>query len=316
MAHPKRRAFQHIMEDSSRALFREKIPAAWVIRQYAPDYGIDLAVELFGPLDTTDGSADTLGEHLFVQLKSVAKTEIKTERVYSRGNVAKGTLREDKSDYLDIDVLKLEIDTNELFTIETMGHGVPVLLVLTTLDTRRMFFVCLNDLIDKVIIPEDPNYGAKQSKVINVPVRNEFNGGPVGLTAFQFYAKRQKLYAAFNLFEYQRNELEYAMQGDHRFLHSMLLHFDRLLLRLDIWDDANKWGWELVSWYAGQLGNWRTAMAGEGLTDRVIADAHRIWTGLVALGHTYEEICREWFLPTNLAQYTSYPQFPEKNSRF
>lgn len=306
-----------MMEDDSRTLFLSKLPREWVVHEYKPDYGIDLALELFSPEDPKDGAADTLGEHLFVQLKSVAKSEAKTIRVFSRGNVAKGGLTERKTDYLDIEVMKLQIETNELFTVETMGHGVPVLLVLTALDTQRVFFVCLNDLIDKVLIPQDNEYAEKQSKVIDIPVRNELNGGPVGLTALRFYAKRPKVYAAFNLFEYQRSELNYGVNElNQQQLHAMLLHFDRILQRLDIWNDPVSWGWGLVGWYADQLNTWRANLQRDGLTAQIVADTFRIWDGLVALGHTYEEICREWFLPTNLSMYLSYPERPTENSGF
>jgi hypothetical protein len=61
-----------------------------VIRPYHRDYGIDYVVELFNYVDEEQRMAETLGEHVFVQLKSVRRTEIETVAVYGRGNVAKG----------------------------------------------------------------------------------------------------------------------------------------------------------------------------------------------------------------------------------
>ena len=152
--------------------------------------------------------AETLGEHVFVQLKSTLRTEIETVKVYGRGNVAKGPLQHSKQESFTIEVIKFEIDTNELLTVETMGPGMPVLLVLVTLDQFRAFYVCLNDLIDKVIIPEDPQYTDKGKKTIYVPVKNEITADPVSLTGIRFYGKRAKAYSAFTLFEYQRNSGE------------------------------------------------------------------------------------------------------------
>lgn len=167
----KRRPLQHVMEDDSVKIFQRLLPKEWVPRLYQRDYGIDYVVELFNYVDAEQQMAETLGEHVFVQLKSVLKTEIETVKVFGRGNVAKGPLQHSTDESLTIEVIKFQIDTDTLLTVETMGPGVPVLLVLVTLDQSRAFFVCLNDLIDKVVIPEDPTYADRGSKVISVPVK-------------------------------------------------------------------------------------------------------------------------------------------------
>ena len=60
MSHTKRRTFQHIMEDKSVLKLRNILPAEWVIREYKPDYGIDLTIEIFRYLDAKQEKADTL----------------------------------------------------------------------------------------------------------------------------------------------------------------------------------------------------------------------------------------------------------------
>ena len=87
----------------------------------------------------------------------------------------------------------------------------------------------------------------------------------------------------------------------------MVRHFARVLGRLDIWD-ADMMG--LFGWYWKELQQMMTRMDAEGCTSYVVADAARIWTGLVAMSHTFEECWREWFLPTHLAQLLSYPEYP------
>lgn len=134
------------MEDESASILRRVLPSAWVIRPYRPDYGLDFALELFKYVDQARTMAETLGEHVFVQLKSAITTTVETIRVHPRGNVAKGRLNESTQEFLDIEVIKFQIDTNELATVERMGSGAVVLLVLVTLDLRRVFYVCLNDL--------------------------------------------------------------------------------------------------------------------------------------------------------------------------
>lgn len=284
------------------------MPAEWVLRPYKPDYGLDFALELFDYVDAEQKMAETLGEHVFIQLKSVLRTEIEPVKVYGRGNVAKDELNEQKDDFLTIDVLKFQIDTDELLTVETMGPNVPVLLVLVTMDEKRAFCVCLNDLIDKVLIPQDSNYTDKGSKLIYVPVKNEIKNDPISLVGIRFYAKRAKAYAAFALFEYQRNELEYAYDSPEQFL-PMLRHFVRLLQRLDIWG-AEMMG--LFGWYWKQVKDLVALLDQEGASPRVIAETARIWTGMVAMSHTFEECWREWFLPTYLAQLLSYPEYPKE----
>jgi len=61
MAHPKRRPFQHMMEEGSDAVLRGLLPPAWVLRPYKPDYGLDFALELFDFVDADQKIAQTLG---------------------------------------------------------------------------------------------------------------------------------------------------------------------------------------------------------------------------------------------------------------
>lgn len=296
------------MEDGSDVILRSLMPPEWVLRPYKPDYGLDYALELFDYVNGEQKMAETLGEHVFIQLKSVLRTEVEAVKVYDRGNVAKGELNEQKDDFLTIEVLKFQIDTDELLTVETMGPNVPVLLVLVTMDEKRAFCVCLNDLIDKVLIPEDPNYTDKGSKVIYVPIKNEIKNDPISLAGIRFYAKRAKAYAAFALFEYQRNELEYVYDSPEQFL-PMLRHFIRLLERLDIWSATMM---ALFGEYWKQLESLVALLDQEGASPRVIGETARIWTGMVAMSHTFEECWREWFLPTYLAQLLSYPEYPKE----
>jgi Domain of unknown function (DUF4365) len=132
MAHVKRRPLQHVMEDESVKVLRRLLPKESVIRPYHRDYGIDYVIELFNYVDEEQRMAETLGEHVFVKLKSVLRTDIETVTVHGRGNVAKGALRHAPRDSFPINVIKFQIDTNELLTVEIMGPGVPVLLVLVT----------------------------------------------------------------------------------------------------------------------------------------------------------------------------------------
>ena len=114
------------MEDASYQIIKKNIPSEWVIREFnRPDYGIDLVIELFEK--TTDENADTLGEFIYVQVKSVLEVVLKEEKIYPVGNVAKGEWREDKSEFIPIDVAKYfshEAEIPETYGIEPFGfHG-------------------------------------------------------------------------------------------------------------------------------------------------------------------------------------------------
>jgi len=301
------------MEDESLRLIADILPHEWVTRVYKPDYGIDLSIEVFKYIDSEHKIAETLGDFLFAQVKSVSTTKIEQITVYGRKNVAKGILEENRSEYLNIPVIKHELDASELLTIESMGHSVPVLLLLVCLDSKRLFFLCLNDLIDKVIVPADPDYSSGESRVIAVPTLNEITSDPVSLAGLRFYAKRQKFYAAFSLFEYQRNELLYASgnleDGIPKSYGELALHFIRLLERLDIWDDIEMWEvvgdvYKLLLLVKHQL------QEADNISADLVAQIEMTWQRLLALSHNYEELCREWFLPTHLAQYLSYPDAP------
>jgi hypothetical protein len=212
MAYTKRRVVQHWMEDRSIRIVRERLPDHWVIREYRPDYGIDLTIELFEFVDEERTTAATLGETLFVQVKSMEVVELGLLRVYPRDNVERGPLREDRSESTEIQVARLPLETSELLTVQAMGSAVPVLLFLVELSAGRVYYVCLNDLIEKVIIPEDPSYEEKGSKVLHIPARNRIvQENPATLRPLETYAKRSNLYAAFEKFAYQKHELEYAL---------------------------------------------------------------------------------------------------------
>lgn len=312
----KRRSLNQIKEEDSYRILRQKLPETWVIHEYGPDYGIDCIVELFDYVDDEKTVAETLGENFYVQLKGSSRVEYGKRRAFARSNVALGALSENKEDYVDIDVVKFQLDISDLLTIQSMGTAVPVLLILVDVTSERMFFVCLNDYIDKVIIPEDPLFYKNGSKVINIPVQNEITLHHSHLVPLRNFGKRAKMLAAFSLFNYQSIEIKRRL-GLTNFTYSMrpelevemMKTFVNSALRLDIWDKHEFWAPIKDSHY--------DLLALErALADGVPAEEHaamlnlaneHIWRKLTNLGNMYEELCREWYLPTVLGQLASYP---------
>jgi len=331
----KLRARSHVMEDESIEAIKQLLPVQWVIREYRPDYGLDLAVEVFRTTEDPHQS-EALGEHFFIQVKAVDKFKSDKVVVRPRPNVAKysrdpqnpcGPHEPDEEESAEIEVLKYRVDTPLLNTVHAMGAAQVVLLFLIALDVRRGFFMCLNDYVDKVIIPADPYFGRKKTKTLLVPVKNEVSRRPQHLVPIRFYAKRSKFYSAFNLFNYQMNELEYCCSLEE--MRSMSMHFVNLLKQLDIWRDTEMWG--VVSWYDARIKRLGAILKDPDVVarERIFRnmpprflenfDADKLtsamlqneildlWRGLNVLGRNYEELCREWFLPTYLAQLASYP---------
>jgi len=151
-------------------MIRRALPAEWVIHDYKPDYGIDLVVEVFDYIDEERRIAETLGDLFFVQVKSINSTTTRKLRVCARTNVEICPLRRDRTEETEIEVVKYRaIEVPALTTIQAMGSGLPALLFLASFDLEKVFFVCLNDLIDKVIVPEDRGFHDRRNKTISIP---------------------------------------------------------------------------------------------------------------------------------------------------
>lgn len=335
-----------MMEDLSKTFLQNVLPPEWVIHHYRPDYGIDLIVELFEFVDEERTISETLAEMFFVQLKSVEKSQVHKIKVHPRYNVEKLPRSTVTTQYREIEVLKLDIDVSELLTVQAMGAAIPVLLILVTIDTRKVYFVCLNDLIDKVILPADPEFHVKQTKTIEIPIKNQITTLRDHLAALRFYAKRPKLYAAFSKFAYQRKELTYTRDVE------ILRHFLKIIARYDFWKNTPEWTViaemydriRAVETFTDKDGSSispavkeeRSTSELRGLADRMKVVGSKklrrewaegdletqefiwatfvfpVWDALVNMNNMYEEICREWFLPSYLAAIMSYPEESEK----
>ena len=312
----KQRSLNQVKEDASVQVLRDKLPEEWVIHSYGADYGIDCVVELFDYVNEEKTLAETLGENFFVQLKASSSIEYTTRKAYARGNVAKGPLNENKEDFVEIAVAKFQLEMPEILTVQAMGVAIPVLLILVDTNTRKAFFICLNDYIEKVIAPEDPEYATKNSKVIYIPTANEIANDEDALVPLRAYGKRSKMYGAFGMFSYQLKEVERA-QGLAAFpetmsqenVVSMLKTFTDNALRQDVWKGHDFW--KPMVWSHEELKVLSQILSkgvkSEDFEQFLVYCQSFIWHRLNNLGSMYEELVREWFLPTYLAQLTSYP---------
>lgn len=321
MATRKRRVVQHIMEDKSYQLIKNTIPEHWVIREFnRPDYGIDLVIELFDKINDT--VSETLGEFIYVQVKSVDKLKTKKEKVYPVGNVSKGNWVENKSEHIEIDVAKFSIDTDSIYTVQTLGASISILLLLVDLNENEIYFICLNDYIDKVLLPQKPQYINQKTITLNIPLKNTFKNVVIAEAAMKFYGKRAKFLASFSKFAYQKNELSYVFSNktfpihtyrdelkelnslDSERIKELVIFFICQIETLDIWDFTN---WSILSNMKTKIETLKLQLIQDEsewqfLRDEIIV----LWHQLTNLGTIYEEICREWFLPKHISFLLSY----------
>jgi len=327
MAKAKQRSEAHLIDQEGQKLLLSKLPKHWVLREYRPDYGLDFTIEVFKSVDNSLAASagyETLGEHFFVQLKSIAAPKVKEFAIFGRENVEKSHQKLNRADKVaDIKTYSFQLETSELVTVERMGIAVPVLLVIADLAAQRCSFVCLNDYIDKILIPHFRDYRVTQSRTVHIPMSNEI-GTAHGLVGLRWYAKRPKLIAAFQRFTYQYSELQWAADyGDWRGLAEV---FAGKIANYDFWNDTEMW--KLIEEDAVGLQNFiKTGQPGflkeftiqEGFDELERRDHFRkldvfeLWRQLSLLPNIYEDICREWFLPTALGKLSSIPNEIETN---
>lgn len=327
----KKRSEQHLIDADGARLLQDCLPRHWVMREYRPDYGLDYSIEVFDDAVVAKGAStyETLGEHFFVQLKSVSKASARPLKLYGRGNVEKGRERLNKRDLVgELKTIRQAIDVPELVTINRIGVGMPVLLVVADLATRRCHLVCLNDYIDKVLIPRYYDWTAARTRTIHVPIANEITKTGLGLVALRWYAKRVKLFSAFQRFIFQEGELEHIDSVPE--LTSLAKVFASRLVQYDFWNSTEMWAviahygsavkQFLLTGSSGLMQRVRTGEENAAVADGELkaflyeTEIRQLWKSLALLARTYEDVCREWFLPTGLGYVSSYGHGPHSGS--
>ena len=317
---PKRKINTHLIEEKSLQIVREILPNYWTTREYKPDYGLDLVIGFFEKVeDTLNPVFDTLGEHLFVQLKGVESINISKLKIQKRNNIENEPLKKNKFDK-EIEIIKFVIDTNELATIHRMGNALAVILFVVDITQKRLFFICLNDYMDKILLAREPAFfeTEQQSKTIYIPIENEITIEENSLIPLMFYAKRPKFYSVFIKIGFQKNELNYCNED---VLIERCKHYAKILLRFDIWKNSS---WAITNLFKAQLENmlfsdevntnyvnecrpdgkeleWEFGSSSKLYTQKQVLNfmhIYSLWEQMDNMKSVYESICREWFLPT------------------
>lgn len=308
-------------------MFKELLPEEWVVREYTPDYGIDLEVELFEKMK--DGYYRTKGEHVMFQIKGVSRAKQKKIKAFNMFNVEK-KYEEDKSQYLEIDVIQFNIDVDLLSTVERMGSAIPVLLAVVDIENQKAYYVCLNDYIEKILYPTRVDFHKQKTITINIPVTNCLNDEK-GKRRVEWYGKRAKLYEFFNKVHYQRSELDYTSE---EYYEQQTLHFLNRLKLLDVWSAVNYFPWLYdvkinIDSYLNdgttpmmkemhknmiedddydETEEWTSPLSGKEIP---LSDCMRymslqsMWSQMNNLANIFEEDAKEFFLPT-FFYYSTY----------
>lgn len=314
----KKRSEEHIIGEQGVEILKQKLPKHWVVREYHPDYGIDLSVELF----EDEEPHITKGAHLFFQVKTTKIIEHTNLKITHAYNIEKPNHNETQSP-IYMEVVKYNMDVDFLSTVERMGSAVPLILAVVDLSSETVFYLCVSDYIEKVLRREE-EYLSQRTKTVYIPACNVIDDQ--GISVIEWYAKRPKLYALFNKIRYQSRELEHVHEDN---IIEYIDYFIKLLYRFDVWEEPiiipfmqelrdelvyyNEHGmtkftagsiesmekmgqdvdeeiWEATYCDVNRLVSFRRAQTIQGL--------HILWEQLDNLGNIFEEDCKEYFLPT------------------
>ena len=286
-----------------------------------------------------------LANTFFVQLKSHSKVQWITKEVHTRDNVDKTPLKYDRTQSSRMRVIAEPLDTAELQLARSMGPATPLALVVADTTHSKVHWVCLNDFVDKVLVPaEGQDLSLQDSHTVHLPDFNRIHPTDDSLIPLRFLARRGKLYSAFNRFRCQRHEIQYALdrwamgvahQLDDPDLLHLANHFLGTVLAYDFWKTTHAWpavafahmraeatatmvaqaiaGDSLDSILAHRSELADVSSSGkpkdDALRSLLTSDIRSTFDELANLGNMFEEICREWFLPTHFGLSTERPAF-------
>ncbi len=323
----KERGETHLKEEDSEGLVASLLPPEWVIRKLHPDYGVDLTVEVF---ERQENGIPTMGEFLFVQLKSTSVLKKGIESIKTRENVEKALDLQQGDAAYDLDVVTFQIDIYTIDNSRLMGPSTPLMLFLCDLEGREVYFVCLTDYYDKILEPRGLSLADQDSVTIVIPASNKLST-PHSVQVMRFFAARAKLYAMFNLAQFQFREMRYLLPAfsNHENLseidesYAIIERFSRRLRGMPIWDRDLPWA--LLPHYRDRLDLIIKNIDADAISiiklgieefmkgnDQAITPLFEFdslcsmsWEQFSAIGQTFEDIVREWFLPTYVGQLGS-----------
>lgn len=323
----KARIDTHLSEDASEAIIRKLLPQEWVIRKLHPDYGVDVTIEVFERVSTR---IPTMGEFLFVQLKSTENIQEATIKIRRRGNVEKAKDAQQGQYVYELDTIKHVIDADTIDNAKLMGPSTPLMLFVVDIDGAEVYYICLTDYYDKILEPQGFDFSQQNSVTIHIPKSSRLSS-PQSLDVMRFYAARAKLYGMFNLAQFQFRESRYLLNdlanheefADLEQNFRIIERFARRLRAMPVWERPTIW--VLIRDYKDRLDRILSEIDSgalekiqAGIKAFLAGDADGLiplmqftqlcalsWEQFSAIGQAFEDLVREWFLPTFVGQLGS-----------
>lgn len=266
----------HIIGEKAVRFIQNNIfPPQWVSRTINPDYGIDLDLELF---DYENEKCVTLGEHLYLQVKGTEHPRYGTF-----------ILRKHK-----VDVIKYQLEVSELNLIERMGSAFPVLLILVDLINKKVFQICLNDYIKKVLPIQNPTYRGQKTIIVNIPTKNEVSAEQTD--ALKWYGKRIKIYSMFH--EMLTDIEDFNYMNDSELIEAGKQFVDHYrnydVLNNNLWYGLNHIKSMLDILYENEYKFDNPNWIDQKLSIQRLGEIIKNFSGM------FETYCREWFMPVPL----------------
>lgn len=189
------RTVQQIVGDRGELIAKTAFPNTWVVRDLPSDYGLDLNIEVFGRGEGSDRLLTT-GQHLYAQVKSTGEG---LSSAYVGGSR----------------LLTPSVPMKTINTVAAMGAAVPVLLLYVDVQTKAVYWLCLNDYIDKVLRPGSPDYSKSDSVTVYIDPRNLLDSESDRFWMVEALSQRAKLYAAFHLFTHMYTLAKHRIRKWH-----------------------------------------------------------------------------------------------------
>ena len=108
-------------------------------------------------------------------------------------------------------MVKYVVDADTIDNARLMGPSTPLMLFVVEIQTREVYYICLSDYYDKILEPRGFNFSQK-SITINIPKSNRLSDQHAH-EVMRFFATRAKLYAMFNLAQFQFRETRYLLDA-------------------------------------------------------------------------------------------------------
>jgi hypothetical protein len=183
------------MEDASEQVLKSALPAEWIVRPIAKDYGVDYEIELVDQ-DVVSGN------RIWVQLKSAEKVERRTARYKVADKFP--DLKSDGNGNICAEYVSFSLSIKEIEYSQKCHF--PLLLVLVDLSDGEAYWVPIRDEVNHNLNLPEIHRSKQKSATLRIPVWNSLS------------AERKRDYSGLRWFALEPGRM-YAFSILHHFYH-------------------------------------------------------------------------------------------------